>query len=87
MLKIKDNVDLKELEKYGFKYYENCYEKWLLRLQDTPSACVDIRITNNRVVYPYADLDYYNLSNKAQFKMHDIMFDMITAGIVEKVEE
>ena len=25
MLKIKDNVDLKELEKYGFKEYGNCY--------------------------------------------------------------
>lgn len=25
MLKIKDNVDLKELEKYGFKEFGNCY--------------------------------------------------------------
>jgi hypothetical protein len=27
MLKIKDNVDLKELEKYGFKEYNDCYSR------------------------------------------------------------
>lgn len=27
MLKIKDNVDLKELEKYGFKEYKDCYSR------------------------------------------------------------
>ena len=33
MLKLKDNVDLKELEKYGFEYYKgnriNYYEKMI----------------------------------------------------------
>ena len=27
MLKIKDNVDLKELEKFGFKEKQSCYAK------------------------------------------------------------
>lgn len=27
MLKVKDNVDLKELEKYGFKEYNDCYSR------------------------------------------------------------
>ena len=28
MFKIKDNVDLKELEKYGFKLYKGYYKKF-----------------------------------------------------------
>lgn len=28
MLKIKDDVNLKELEKFGFRYYPNKFEKY-----------------------------------------------------------
>ena len=87
MLKIKDNVDLKELEKFGFKYNEATYENWNLRLQDTFSNSVEIRITNDRIIYPVADLSCYNLGNTYELKMHDIMYDLIQAGLVEKVED
>lgn len=87
MLKIKDNVDLKELEKFGFTYNENAYEKYNLKLQDTMSGAVEIRITNNRILYPVADLDFYNLGNENELKMYDIVFDLIKANLVEKVEE
>ena len=33
MLKIKDNVDLKELEKYGFKYVSGDYETQDLKIK------------------------------------------------------
>ena len=86
MLKIKEEVDLKELEKFGFKCDETKFENWNLRLQDTFTGAVEIRITNDRIVYPVADLDYYNLGNKCELKMHDIMYDLIQAGLVKKVE-
>ena len=87
MLKIKDNVDLKELEKFGFKYTPDCYENYKLWLQNDLEGAIYIRITNNRIVYPVVDLDMYNLGNKYEFKIHDILYDLIKADLVEKVEE
>lgn len=87
MLKIKDSTDLKELEKYGFRYNPDVYEKWSCVLLDTFGGTVKIRITNNRIVYPVSDLDFYNLGCRAEFEMHDIIYDLIKADLVEKVED
>lgn len=87
MLKIKDNVNLKDLEKYGFKYTPDCYEKCILYLQNTFDGAIYIRITNDRIVYPVCDLDMYNLGNNNEFKIHDILYDLIQDGLVEKVIE
>lgn len=86
-LRIKDEVDLKELEKFGFKCDEAKFENWNLRLQDTFTGAIEIRITNDRIVYPVADLNFYNLGNRNEFKMHDIMYDLIQAGLIEKVRD
>ena len=87
MLKIRDNVNLKELEKFGFKYTPNCYENYKLCLQNDLEGAIYIRITNDKIVYPVSDLDMYNLGNKNEFKMYDILYDLIKADLVEKVEE
>lgn len=73
MLKIKDNVDLKKLEKFGFRNYPNCYEQWQKTSENSMSGGVVIRITNNRIVYP------------AIFEFHDTLYDLIKDGLVEKV--
>ncbi len=86
MLKIKDNVDLKELKKYGFKYTPNCYDNYKLCLQNDLEGAIYIKITKNRIVYPVVDLDVYNLSNKNEFQIHDILYDLIKADLVEKVD-
>ena len=86
MLKIKDNFDLKELKKYGFKYTPNCYEICKLCLQDNLDGAVYIRITNDRIIYPVSDLDMYSLNNENEFKMYDILYDLIKADLVEKIE-
>ena len=71
MLKIKDNVDLKELEKFGFKkkYYYNAYV---------------LESENNKhdIVFelPSRKLAFCNWS-------YDILYNLIQAGLVEKVEE
>ena len=73
MLKIKDCVDLKELEKFGFKKYE--YTHLLLyRKQEHDFATIDIR--NRR----YEILDLCSLT-------YNLTFDLIEAKILEKVEE
>ena len=87
MLKIKDNVDLKKLEKYGFEYTPNCCEIYKLWLQNDLEGAIYIRITNDRIVYPVSDLDMYNLGNRNEFKMYDILYDLIKADLVEKVDK
>ena len=81
MLKIKDNVDLKELEKFGFKHrYGKCYEY--------------IRELNGINVYRiYTTKNHANIQIEvfepmviAQ-KMQDTLYDLIQAGLVEKVGE
>lgn len=63
MLKIKDNVDLKELEKFGFEASE------------CPSGAIQYRKT----LYEDGDLAY--------FIYIEFLFDLIQAGLVEKVVE
>ena len=77
MLKIKDNVDLKELEKYGFKKETNGAEQWYSvgRLFDRytevelPSRYIKIYTADDREIH------------------EDILYDLIKADLVEKVEE
>lgn len=78
MLKIKDNVDLKELEKRGFirKYY-NVTKSLVLEceLKDHPHKYYDIVFD-----IPTRKLEFCNWGS-------DVMFDLIKADLVEKVEE
>ena len=70
MLKIKDNVDIKELEKFGFK--KNEYTHLLvLRKEEHDFACIDIRNKN------YEIIDLCNLT-------YNLTYDLIRAGLVEK---
>ena len=78
MLKIKDNVDLKELEKFGFKD-DGCYKCKL----DCEFTC---EVLNNRCI----DIDYDSSENyeyQNWVSNLDVLFDLIQAGLVEKVGE
>lgn len=70
MLKIKDDVDLKELEKFGFKKYEYTH-LIILRKDNHDFACIDIRDKK------YEILDLCNLT-------YNITYDLIKADLVEK---
>ena len=81
MLKIKDNVDLKELEKFGFKYDE--YNKvWIKQLYT--SDC-DLIVDANRFIYhenySTADMNYHATGVVVA------IFDLIQSNMVEKVAE
>ena len=78
MLKIKDNVDLKELEKYGFKrkYYNGTKNLVLeYEVKNLPRKYQDIVFD-----IPTRRLEFCNWGS-------DIMFDLIKDGLVEKVGE
>ena len=82
MLKIKDNVDLKKLEKFGFEYTTTA------KYFDYINKDVNIRVGNwdyirefgikNRILSGYGDFDIAQL---------DILYDLIKADLVEKVSD
>lgn len=86
MLKIKDNVDLKELEKFGFEKFEN--------------GCKTIGWSNQSSQIKKGKLRYINIIEKDnEFNgryertipdfvgLQDLLYDLIKADLVEKVEE
>lgn len=94
MLKIKDNVDLKELEKYGFKYiskmlmrrykkdniiiYENStHDEKLCKIQR-------IKCVKPRHIYTVNNLDLN--TQELYSDISSVLYDLIQAGLVEKVE-
>ena len=85
MLKIKDNVDLKELEKFGFTLSEDkkSYEQkidgnwWDIRLVDIEDRWLE-HFTEEIGYWAFTDDD----------ELLEITFnDLIKADLVEKVEE
>lgn len=93
MLKIKDNIDLKELEKFGFEYnlYEDFYEKEFFYKDDIYKD--DVYHSNLIVIkkghidtYECFDDDYRYASHLTNY-IEDNIQNLIQAGLVEKVVE
>lgn len=74
MLKIKDNIDLKELEKYGFKEEKIFMSKDLYQRYEYINIYQDDRQID-------IELDGWETNNL------DILYDLIKDDLVEKVEE
>lgn len=78
MLTIKDNVDLKQLEKYGFN-------KWIRERCCNCYAYVydcNGKSTNKLIVRKDKTIRIVNINNEVV----NLIYDMIQNGIVEKVE-
>ncbi len=80
MLKIRENVDLKELEKYGFKEYNDCYSRdynndYLTRIDKDTREILKV------------DYEWSFLQNKYYKNSTYKIDDLIKADLVEKVEE
>ena len=80
MLKIKDNVDLKELEKFGFK--QNNHFDLFTRYEYKPDSSTCLYIDEARILSVFPT--YYD---KLSSKIMDKLYDLIQAGLVEKVED
>lgn len=85
MLKIKDNVDLKELLKMGFEHTEgtNVYQHNAIvdkedRMFGVNSVIISF-LSTDRILHIYCD-------KEREFTEIDIIYDLIKADMVEKVE-
>ena len=77
MLKIKDGIDLKELEKFGFKYtVGEDYHKYNLDME--------ISIGDNKELVIQCDDSYFNSDIRECIEW---IYDLIKADIVEKVSD
>lgn len=83
MLKIKDSVELEELEKFGFKYKNEKY-KWYEYKNKWLEIDIFLNLENkceNKILFILTkqyNRHYANL---------DIIYDLIKAGMVEKTNE
>ena len=85
MLKIKDSVDLKELEKYGFELNQwNEYRKEICG--GRRGQCFELIVFNgdNRTLYGFA---YGADGDVEEDYIDDILYDLIKDDLVEKVKE
>ena len=82
MLKIIDNVDLKELEKYGFEYsdWQKCYIGGYSNRELHLRVYEEDKNREIKMYEPFRDVD-------GEENNIEILYDLIQAGLVEKIEE
>lgn len=81
MLKIRDNVDLKELEKYGFIHLDEMPDTYTYHIPSKSKQKKDLHINK----YGFMAIEMY----KSYYGMEipEIIYDLIKADLVVKVEE
>lgn len=78
MLKIKNNVDLKELEKFGLEYCEQCKD-YRYCYGSRYSLGIKVIIEDRLIEISGGEFD------NADYDTTNILYDLIKAGLVEKV--
>ena len=94
MLKIKDDVDLKELEKFGFKHWSTIWKE-NKNMKDISEWCYDLKFTNideeiqvlllqiddeKRIIQEYIDSEYECYCVVKETRLN-ILYDIIQARI------
>ena len=81
MLKIKENVDLKELEKYGFEKEIDYYSQIICK--GRRGQFFDLVIGKDKILYGWSS----GADGSGELAYIDnTLYDLIEAGLVEKVE-
>lgn len=94
MLKIREDVDLKELEKYGFtiKYdihtgeIDYCrYENEIHLVNHYFEIAIDVN-TRQLEIRSYSKASFENTHSEIEEIIENLLYDLIEANLVEKVE-
>lgn len=87
MLKIKDNVDLKELEKYGFEYDEiGCFDKPAF-IQKNELIGVNIFENIQKGICNIKEKQFLSFSFDFNESLLELIYDLTKADLIEKVDE
>ncbi len=87
MLKIKDNVDLKELEKFGYSFIEKCIiPKGVFGKEEIDCY---VKLDKNGEYHNWCTFIKCNYLREIVGPIYDMdnLYDLIKADIVEKVDE
>lgn len=88
MLKVKDNVDLKELEKYGFVndeiYGRKVKVKKMMTKEKWNAEIVEIDLITGQLQI-FVDDEYYKIYTNSDTL--DFIYDLIKADLIEKVDD
>ena len=83
MLKIKDNVQLQELEKYGFEYFEGTTSKiYVIELGSNNDRVSVVVNCYNKHFW----VTHEGCSRDISDELSDLVYDLIQAELIEKVE-
>lgn len=80
MLKIKDSVDLKELEKYGFIHLDEMPDSYTYHIPSEVGQKKDLHINK----YGFMAIEMYD--NYYGIEIPEIIYDLIKADLIEKVD-
>lgn len=84
MLKIKDNVNLKELEKFGFEKVSPSWYSLILRDNTEESIYIGVSLFARPrcIQFAYGSKGFGGISSYTYDL--DVIFDLIKAGLIEK---
>ena len=85
MLKIKDNVDLKELKKFGFITSKKIKDKYNFNTKLVKAVFKSENDFNTMTISSKRTIDLTDLYE--DIKWLDTLYDLIKADLVEKVED
>ena len=87
-LRIKDNVDLKELEKYGFVndeiYGRKVKVKKMMTKEKYNAEIVEIDLITGQLQI-FVDDEYYEIYTNSDTL--DFIYDLIKADLIEKIDD
>ncbi len=81
MRKIKDNVDLKKLKKYGFEEAKPMDYKYPYFLEINSNEYI---LVENRRLYYYVEDELYGYADP---KVFDVIYDLTRDGLLEEVDD
>lgn len=88
MLKIKDNINLKKLEKYGFIKLKNDFRKHKYSWKrDLGNNCYYELYVNRDNELHIDIVANWNYGLRITHRLQDKIYDLIKADLVEKVDE
>ena len=87
MLKIKDDVDLKELEKFGFEYEKahGINSERYIYTDDCETQRIEVSVEDKEIFVEDISGSYY--LGAIVDETLTVLYDLIQAGLVEKVKE
>lgn len=91
MLKIKDNVSIEEFQKFGFERIDDEDKTWwgkVIKKDDKVPIFLALETdTDGILLYFVVDEDKKNKGDGYYISCDDTIYDLVQAGLVEKVEE